>query len=225
MKFSRARPLLQLGFLAGILVPALSPILHAATETVQAHPNILFILTDDMGTQLGTHGDIRATTPRIDQLATEGVRFDRAYAAAPLCTPSRGALLTGVTPHANGQWGFVAQTELHPQIVTAPEMMRKSGYFTGLLGKKHVRAADNQLEFDVKRLFLGSLRNSPHALGRAVAAFLREAEDRPFFLVVSIRAPHTPYPGDDGVPAWRKPHDPDAIPVPATALDTPRFRL
>ncbi|NRA00550.1 MAG: sulfatase-like hydrolase/transferase, partial [Myxococcales bacterium] len=47
----------------------------------------------------------------------------------------------------------------------------------------------------------------------------------PFFLVVSIRAPHTPYPGDDGVPAWRKPHDPDAIPVPATALDTPRFRL
>ncbi|MCH2173381.1 sulfatase [Myxococcota bacterium] len=224
MRSPRSRLRLQLGMLAGALGLALASALHAAPGEPFSPPNILVILTDDMGTQLGTHGDVHATTPHIDQLAAQGVRFDRAYAAAPSCTPSRAALLTGVTPHANGQWGFGAQTELHPGIVTAPEMMRQAGYFTGLLGKNHIRAADGQLEFDVRVEIPKSLHNSPQAIGRAVNEFLDKTGGQPFFLVVGIRAPHTPYPGDLGVPAWREPHDPDAIPVPATALDTPRFR-
>jgi uncharacterized sulfatase len=63
-----------------------------------ARPNILWIVGDDLGTQLGAYGDARARTPTLDRLATDGVRFERAYAASPTCAPSRSALITGRYP-------------------------------------------------------------------------------------------------------------------------------
>ena len=197
----------------------------AAFSGDSTRPNLLLIVTDDMGTQLGAYGDRFATTPHIDALAAAGIRFDRAYSATASCTPSRGAIYTGMPPHANGQWGFGARWSFHSEILTAPTLIEPAGYFTGLIGKRHVFAAEGQFAFDVQDLLRGNGRESPTAIGRAVGDFLKKSADRPFFLVVGTKAPHTPYPGTSGRPPWPEPHDPDAIPGPATGFNTPKFRL
>ena len=69
----------------------------APSETLR--PNILIILTDDMGwMDLGCQGNDKLRTPHIDALAAQGVRFTEAYAASPVCSPTRAALITGLAP-------------------------------------------------------------------------------------------------------------------------------
>ncbi len=79
--------------LPSLLLPSL-----AAAEAVPARPNIVWIVGDDLGPQLGAYGDTRAHTPTLDRLAARGVRFDHAFAASPTCSPSRSALITGRYP-------------------------------------------------------------------------------------------------------------------------------
>ena len=82
----------------GILAAALLALL-ALECAAAAKPNILFILIDDMGwMDLGCQGNPHLNTPNIDRFATEGVRFTDAYAPAPVCSPTRAALMTGHSP-------------------------------------------------------------------------------------------------------------------------------
>src|SRR6266850_8059822 len=68
-------------------------------EVSPARPNIVFILTDDMGfSDLGCYGGKFAPTPNIDRMAREGIRFTQYYAASPICSPSRTGMLTGMYP-------------------------------------------------------------------------------------------------------------------------------
>ena len=69
-------------------------------------PNLLLLVSDDQGTVLGCYGDPYARTPNLDRLATNGVRFERAFVAYSVCSPSRAAFLTGRYPHQNGQIGL-----------------------------------------------------------------------------------------------------------------------
>ncbi|HIG22799.1 MAG TPA: hypothetical protein EYQ28_09905 [Henriciella sp.] len=80
-------------------------------------PNVLFITSDDLGLQLSCYGDKVIETPHLDALAASGVQFDVAYVAQASCSPSRSAMLTGLYPHANGQYGLTAtRTSLHPHL-------------------------------------------------------------------------------------------------------------
>jgi len=186
-------------------------------------PDILLITVDDMGLELGAYGDPHATTPNVDRLAAQGLRFDRAFVVASTCSPSRSTILTGIFPHANGHWGFVAETRLHDGIRTLPTLLGEAGYRTGLIGKLHVAGADDQLRFD-RAQPLEHGERSPAAFGTAVADFLAAGDGRPFFLMVNSYDPHTPYPGQEGVAPWPVPHDPRHVRVPAAALDTPELR-
>ena len=72
----------------------------------EKRPNILFILIDDMGyADLGCYGNELVTTPAIDKLAKEGIRFTKYYASAPICSPSRVAVFTGQYPT---RWGITS---------------------------------------------------------------------------------------------------------------------
>src|SRR6476469_8650450 len=72
-------------------------------------PNVVLVMADDQGWgDMGYYGHSQLKTPNFDALAREGVRFDRFYAAAPVCSPTRGSVLTGRTPNRFGcfQWGY-----------------------------------------------------------------------------------------------------------------------
>jgi iduronate 2-sulfatase len=106
------------------------------TRAAEERMNVLLIVSDDLRTELGCYGSQLAKTPNIDKLATEGVRFDRAYCQFPLCNPSRSSMLTGRHPTTTGvlgnrQW-FGAT---HPAFVSLPRYFRENGYTTLRAGK------------------------------------------------------------------------------------------
>src|SRR5690348_17328644 len=94
-------------------------------------PNIIFILADDLGYgDLGGYGQEKIKTPRIDRLATEGLRFTQCYAGSTVCAPSRCALTTGYhsghgTIRGNGS------APLRPEDRTVAELLKDAGYATG----------------------------------------------------------------------------------------------
>ncbi len=109
-------------------------------QSHQARPNIIFILADDLGYgDVGCYGQKRIRTPRIDRLATEGIRFTQAYAGSTVCAPSRCVLMTGLhTGHCRvrGNGGaFPVSQALRSGDVTVAQVLKQAGYATALVGK------------------------------------------------------------------------------------------
>lgn len=117
-------------------------------------PNIIFILADDLGwADLPVYGNSFNEAPNLDQLASEGMRFTNAYAACPVCSPTRGSIQSGQYPARVGIIDFIPghwrpyeevivprnRTQYLPEeIVTIGEMMKSAGYATGYFGKSHL---------------------------------------------------------------------------------------
>ncbi len=126
----------------------------AFCQSAESKPNVIVILADDLGTlDLNCYGSKDLATPNLDQLAREGVRFTRFYAAAPVCSPSRAALLTGKSNLAAGLPGNVPIPEqdaagefgLPTKQVTMAEMLKDQGYYTALIGKWHLGHREDKL--------------------------------------------------------------------------------
>ncbi|NDV81751.1 sulfatase [Bacteroides sp. 51] len=126
-------------------------------ENKSSKPNIIFILTDDMGYgDIGIYGGNFVPTPHIDQMAQEGIRFEQYYSASPISSPSRAGLLTGMYP---AQWNITSYLQtrkgnrdaemadfLDTNAPTLPRAMKAGGYKTGHFGKWHLgggRDVDN----------------------------------------------------------------------------------
>ncbi len=123
-------------------LPLLLTCILAAALRADDRPNIILIFTDDQGYQdLGCFGVADIKTPHLDQMAAEGVRLTSFY-AQPVCGVSRAALMTGCYPIRVGEPGNVKHlhTVPHPQEVTMAEVLRDTGYATGLIGKWHLAA-------------------------------------------------------------------------------------
>ncbi|MCI0682303.1 MAG: arylsulfatase [Gemmataceae bacterium] len=120
--------------LALIALAALVPNPLCAGEAKRP-PNILFILADDLGYgDLGCYGQKAIKTPRLDQLAKQGMRFRQFYAGSTVCAPSRCALMTGLhTGHCRVRGN--ALVPLAPEDVTVATLLKRAGYVTGLIGK------------------------------------------------------------------------------------------
>ncbi|MRI01989.1 sulfatase-like hydrolase/transferase [Kriegella sp. EG-1] len=126
----------------------LFPVLLFSQQFKNEKPNVIVILTDDQGSMdLNSYGAKDLYTPNMDRLAKEGVRFTQFYAAAPVCSPSRAALLTGKTNLRAGLPGNVPIPEnadnqgeygLPTEEVTMAEMLKENGYNTALIGKWHL---------------------------------------------------------------------------------------
>jgi len=110
--------------------------------------NVLIIIGDDHSANvLGAYGNKLIRTPNLDRMVANGVRFNRAYANAPLCSASRQSLITGKYPHATGV--TLLRTSFPEEEVTIADHLKTQGYRTGIIGKNHFNNQKNH-GFDVK---------------------------------------------------------------------------
>lgn len=121
----------------------LSMLPAAAVAANARKPNFVILLADDLGyADLTCTGSKNIRTPNLDQMASEGLRLTSFYAAAPVCTPTRAALLTGCHPVRVGLGHRVlfpySETGLHSDEVTVPETLKRTGYRTHCIGKWHL---------------------------------------------------------------------------------------
>lgn len=126
------------------------------TNLSAAQPNIVLIMADDLGwADLHCQGNQEVETPHLDHLASEGIRFTDGYAAAPVCTPTRAAIMTGLSParlhitnHAPGNPDYISPdshlkgaewtTYMSLAYKTLAEYLNEAGYDTGFIGKWHL---------------------------------------------------------------------------------------
>lgn len=195
--------------------------------TAQARPNIVHIVADDLGWKdVGFNGCTDIRTPNLDRLAAEGARLDAMY-VQPMCTPTRAALLTGRYPFRYG-----LQTAVIPSVssygldtseVLLPQVLKRAGYTTAIIGKWHLGHADKkywprQRGFDYQYgAMIGELDYFTHEehgvldwfrnnepvreegytttlLGADAVRFIGEQDpSKPFYLYLAFNAPHTPY--------------------------------
>jgi arylsulfatase A-like enzyme len=125
--------LVGLGSIAGLTSSPAQP--NVSVRLSYHRPSILFILADDLGYgDLGCYGQKRIKTPNIDKLAGEGMRFTSFYAGCTVCAPARCTLMTGLdTGHAWIRGN--AKVPLRPEDLTVAEVLKRAGYYTGLIGK------------------------------------------------------------------------------------------
>jgi arylsulfatase A-like enzyme len=180
--------------------------------------NVLLVHWHDLGRHLGAYGVASAPSPVVDRLADEGIRFDHAYATAPLCSPSRGSIFTGLQPQAHGLLGLAHHGWRYAGgIHTLPALLPGHGRRTALAGMQHESADARTLGFD--ELLAQDCGSRCDPVADAAAAWLHDAARRatPFLLTVGFTEVHRPY---DGYPA----DDPASVDVPPYLPDNPWTR-
>lgn len=187
------------------------------------HPplNVVFFMTDDHGAwAIGSDSCGEMHTPRLDRLAGDGMRFPRAYACTPVCSPSRATYYTGKLPSHHGVQDFLLPDDRYGQAsrrfldgqTTFADILKAHGYVCGLVGKWHLGQEDRaQAGFDYWYATArggGPYRNAKFLVngepvsdagyktdlvGDGAIDFLENNHRRPFCLVVPFFAPHAPY--------------------------------
>ena len=199
--------------------------LFSCTENVDDEPpNIILIMTDDQGWgQTGYYDHPVLKTPNLDAMAENGLRFERFYAAAPVCSPTRASILTGRTNDRTGvmDHGYA----LRKQEKTIAVALKKAGYATGHFGKWHLNGLrgpgvpifkddshspgkfgfDHWLTvtnfFDIDPLmsengsFIDLQGNSSEIIVKKALEFIKEktSQNLPFFAVIWDGSPHDPF--------------------------------
>jgi arylsulfatase A-like enzyme len=205
-----------LAFTVTLVAIGLETVKAGAASPDEPRPNIVFILADDLGiNDLSCYGRKDQPTPNLDRLAKQGMRFTTSYAAQSVCSPTRAALMTGLTParlHLTtflpGRPDTPAQLLLHPKIEmqlarkyqTIAELLKGAGYATACLGKWHLGGQGflpTDRGFDL--YFPGHANTKPSAteggkgeyeLTVRAEKWIEDNKDRPFFLYLAHNSPH-----------------------------------
>jgi N-sulfoglucosamine sulfohydrolase len=144
-------------------------------------PNIVIFISDDHGYyDAGVYGNKIIKTPNIDRIAEEGKTFINAFAASPLCSPSRCVIETGLMPFRNG--GHKFGSPIRDDVKTMPEYFKELGYYTAEIGKFH-HPPRYKFPYD----FTNDNENMAQSFIHSYKG------DKPLFLVVCTHPPHTPW--------------------------------
>ncbi len=180
-------------------------------------PNIVLVMADDQGWgDMAYNGHPVVQTPNFDKASATGLRFDRFYAAAPVCSPTRASVLTGRHPNRMGvfKWGY----PMRPQETTLAEALKAAGYATGHFGKWHLGSVrktspanpgangfdewysaanfyDNDSILSRNGTAVSSKGESSMVAVDAAMQWMRKAheEEQPFLAVVWFGSPHVPH--------------------------------
>ncbi|MEX2592386.1 MAG: sulfatase-like hydrolase/transferase [Anditalea sp.] len=193
---------------------------NSKEENAAELPNIVLLMGDDHGwDETAYNGHPHLHTPVLDQMAANGLRMDRFYSASPVCSPTRGSVITGRHPNRYGT--FSAGWSIRPEEISIAQIMKDEGYATGHFGKWHlgpVKAEsptnpgamgfdewvshDNFFEMNPQlsrngaapELFEGE--SSEIVVAEAIKFIEKAKENRqPFFVVIWYGSPHEPYSG------------------------------
>lgn len=134
MNRNRFFPFFSASALLWLLVGMVSP-----SAAAPDHPNVIVVMTDDQGFgDMSCHGDPHLTTPHLDQLHSQSIRFTN-FHVSPYCTPTRAGLMTGRYPARTGAYRTSSgRTSLHRREKTLGDLFRQNGYATGMFGKWHL---------------------------------------------------------------------------------------
>jgi N-sulfoglucosamine sulfohydrolase len=205
-------------------------------QLIAARPNILFITVDDMNCDsVGAFGcRLPDTTPHIDRLARQGIRFNRAHVVVGNCMPSRNCMLSGRYPHNNRVEGFYQVPDKDYPVLC--DLMKDAGYFTAIRGKVSHSTPFSPYDWDLVLDNTDGNKEHPKDVAsyhRSTAAGIAAARkaDRPFCLVINVSDPHKPFYATDkrGEPT-DDPHQPsrtfsaDEVHVPGFLFDDPEVR-
>lgn len=203
----------------------LGMVAEAASQT----PNILLIVSEDNGPELGCYGDPYVKTPVLDRLAKDGVRFANAFTPYSVCSPSRAAFLTGLDPAINGQLGLATHRyAMYQHWPNAFSLLKAAGYHTGLIGKLHVNPESAfKPHIDLHAITSANFgRKNMDAYALKAAAFFSEESRKPFFLSINYPDAHFPlirqvggYPREGSLLDGK-----DVKPLPWVGCDSPRLR-
>lgn len=197
----------------------------AASAADPARPNLVLFLSDDHGVDfVGCYGNKFIRTPNMDALAAEGMRFTRAFAGSPTCSPSRSILFTGLHSARNGTMGN--HTDCRPGIASLATMLKALGYRVVAANKTDVRPAS---VFDWEFLPAGLPKNPAHnrryrgegldtsKVDEFLASHVRDRAGQPLCLLLGDNCPHV---------VWEpnRDYDPAVLPLPPFMVDTPKTR-
>lgn len=189
-----------------------SILISLLTVPVWAHnkPNFMFIIADDCTYRdIGCYGG-QAHTPHIDQLAREGMRFENCFQAAPMCSPTRHNIYTGLYPVKSG--AYPNHTQVYPGVKSIVHYLKPLGYRVALNGKRHIGPAE-AFPFEY-----GGNKNPDMTFADRL---IKEcaATDTPFCIFQCSNEPHTPWDKGD---ASR--YDPANVKLPPYFVDTEETR-
>jgi uncharacterized sulfatase len=197
--------------LSSALLFILPALLLSATANAEPKPNLMFIIADDCTFRdIGCYGG-QAHTPNIDALATEGMRFTQCFQSAPMCSPTRHNIYTGLYPVKSG--AYPNHTFAKEGTRSVVHYLEPLGYRVGLSGKKHIGPRE---VFPFENIGSG---NNPDF--SKLDPFIKECKDNktPFCLFLCSNEPHSPW--NKGDPSR---YDPSKLKLPPNFVDTPVTR-
>jgi len=200
------------------------------TCAAEVRPNILFITVDDMNCDsVGVYGcELKDTTPNMDKLASQGLRFKYAHVQVGNCYPSRNVMWSGLYPHTNRVEGFYkVQNDDYPVLA---DLMKQGGYYAGIRGKvthstpyhPYAWSADLTM-IDGRKMDMKNAESYYVSTRRGIGDSKKAG--KPFTLIINISDPHKPFysgPKDRNPPS--KVSTPPQVPVPGFLFDHPAVR-
>ncbi|MEO6246950.1 MAG: sulfatase-like hydrolase/transferase [Opitutaceae bacterium] len=180
--------------------------LLAAAALAADRPNILWISSEDHGTQMGCYGDAYATTPNIDRFAQGALRYTHAWAAAPVCAPTRTTIISGLHGPSSGGDHMRSMVAYPAGQKMFPQLLREAGYYTSNHSKEDYNLTKTAAVWN-------DSSNQAHWRNRSAGT--------PFFSVFNSTKSHESQTVKPGVTPI---HDPAKVRVPAYHPDTPEVR-
>ncbi len=188
-------------------------------------PNIIWLMAEDMSTDLACYGLPNVKTPYLDKMATEGIRFDNAFVTNPICSPSRSAMMIGThqvktnTHHHRSN----RDVPLDEQFTPFTQKLREAGYTT-ILGNHAVMSKGRKIDVNFKHKAIGPW-NGKTEFGLFDKYDTFEKVDEPFFAQIQLKVTHRGDWWDEVRNKSEHPVNPDEVEMPPYMADHPAIRL
>lgn len=192
-----------LGLLVAIATTRAGPALAQGEK-----PNVILIILEDWGPYLGCYAEKLMHTPNLDRLAAEGRRYSWCFTSAPVCSPGRSSLMTGMSPysvHSEQHRTPAPKPKLPAGVKSLPELFRDAAYFTAL-GCGYSAKIDLNFDFPTREIYLGD-------------DWSKRKPGQPFFAHLTLPRTHRPWQGDSSHPI-----DPAKVSLPPWYPDSPLTR-